>query len=439
MFIDPLDPVKPAYVKEIADTRVGKVVNDIVDFLIRYHADILSDVQINVENNRITEKVIREKIYRDHAYVNIDINELVKKVLDRLFGYHILQKYIDNREVSDIRVTAYDNIWIRKKGKWFKTGDKFSDEDEYFNFVRYCVLKNKGRITEEKPSVLVSDRINKLRIHARIHPVNISPPSLVIRIHRPEVFSSLEELYSGESFMMNLEMYDFLTKVINAGCNIIIAGPSASGKTTLLRALINKIPDHLAITTNEESAELHSSHPNIIQSQILSDREENKNIDLEKLTRESLLMTNDVIVVGEIKSSETLALFDAMSTGHICYTTVHSDKAETTLDRIIILMKKNPLAQQYSDQYLRELLADSIDLIIYVKRFKVVEISEVIIEESSKQVKYNPLFQFSIKEFVDGEMKGIFIKAGHPMQKVKDKLLKHSKEFERLYVCECHE
>lgn len=433
MLIDPFKTAKEEQVMDITFDRVDKVVGDIVGYLINYHSDILSDVQIDAGDNRMVEKIIREKIYRDHIHINIDINDLVKRVLDRLFGYHILQKHIDDGDVSDIRTVTWNNIWIKKKGKWINTGDRFSDEADYLNFVRYCVLKNKGKITEEKPMVVVSDRRNKLRIEAGIAPVNVGAPNLVIRIHRPESFESLDDLYAGESFMMSSEIYKFLLEAVTAGCNIIIAGKGASGKTTLLRALIDKIPGDIAVTSNEETAELFSRHPNIIQRQILKNRDGNKGISLENLTAHSLVMTNDAIVVGELKGSEAMVFFDAISTGHRGYATVHSDSAELTLDRLVTLMKRDPQAQQYSDKYLRELLAESIDLVIYMKNFKIEEVSEVLLEKKHGNVKINPLFKFETRQVIEGELKGIFKKTGEPMQKARVKLSISHTEFKRLY------
>jgi len=434
MLIDPLKKAVGHEKKlEVTPDRVNSAVSEIIGYLINFHADLLVDVQSKSANNKNIERIMREKIYRDHIHINIDVNELVKKVLDRLFGYHILQKYIDDKNVSDIRVLNWDNIHIKRKGKWIRTKDRFSEPADYNNFVRYCVLKNKGKITEEKPIVVVSDRKNKLRIEAGIPPVNINSPNLVIRVHRPEFFTRLDELYSGDSYMMNLEIYNFLLKAITAGCSIIISGKGGSGKTTLMRALVDKIPENLAITSNEETAELFSHHPNIIQRQILGNREASRNITLESLTSQALLMTNDVIVVGELKGAEAMVFFDAVSTGHRAYATVHSDSAEMTLDRLVTLMKRDPQAQMYSEQYLKELLADSVDLIVYMKNFKVAEISEIILDKQKGTVNYNYLFKYKTKEIIDGESKGLFLKVQEPKQKVKQRLEISRKEFQRIY------
>ena len=124
--------------------------------------------------------IVREKVYKE--YSNMNTESTINSILDRLFGYHILQKYIDNINITDIRVTRFDNIFVKEFGIWKKTKESFSNENDFLNFVRYCILKNGGKITNEIPIVTVSDRKNNLRIEAGIEPVNVSSPNLVIRI-----------------------------------------------------------------------------------------------------------------------------------------------------------------------------------------------------------------------------------------------------------------
>lgn len=82
--------------------------------------------------------------------------------------------------------------------------------------------------------------------------------------------------------------------------------------------------------------------------------------------------------------------FDAISTGHAGYTTLHSDKAENTIDRLITLMKRDPRAQMYKDEYLEKLLARTIDIIIYMKDFKIYEITKV---SYDKDIVYKTLYK----------------------------------------------
>lgn len=418
-----IDPLKNNNSEEKFLTKnISKrdVISEIISFLINNYSEYLSDVEVN---KQFVENIVKEKVYKDYSNMNTD--STIKDILNRLFGYHILQKYIDDENVSDIRVTRFDNIIIKKLGKWVKTQESFYNEEDFLNFVRYCVLKNHGKITTESPIVVVSDRKNNLRIEAGIEPVNVVSPNLVIRIHRPDKLESMEELCFTDIEMFNLEIYRFMVKAVKAGGNIIISGKGGSGKTTLMRNLINIIPEDLSITSNEESAELYSNHPNIIQREILKNRAEDKNITLSNLTAHSLVMSNDVVVIGELKGEEAMVFFDAVATGHIGYATVHSDSSLNTIDRLVTLMKRDPKAQSYSDKYLRKLLSMSVDLVIFMKNFKVHEISEVLYNKETDDVKYNPLYEFEVEKYENGKSIGFFRTLNEPSGRIKDKIQKH--------------
>lgn len=418
MLIDPYKSINKNVKVEKIITRTDKIVNDVIEFLIENYAQVLGTSVLDTKNRISAEKIIREKLAKDYNYGNYDIEGLIKNILDRIFGYHILQKYIEDVTVSDIRAIKWNSIYIMREGKWIKVEDSFSNEVEFYNFVRYCVLKNNGKITHERPIAVVSDKYNHLRIEAGISPVNIVSPSLVIRIHRPDIKLGLDEL-CYEKNMISPEINDFLKKAVVAGCNIIIAGKGGSGKTTLLRACIDEIPDSVSVTSNEETAELYSSHGNIIQREIIKDRASG-NIPLEELTRHSLVMSNDAIVIGELKGEEAMAFFDGISTGHIGYATVHSESAELVLDRLVTLMKKDSLAHQYTDKYIKDILAQSIDLIIYMKNFKVYDICEIEFSYETG-VKYRKLFEY-LPKTKDSKDEGEFSKVNDSVGRASNKI-----------------
>lgn len=425
MLINPLK-VKVKEVENNAEVNKDKVISNIISYLIKNYAEYLSDIDMNKE---LVESIVREKVYKE--YSNMNTETTITAILNRLFGYHILQKYIDDEAVSDIRVTKFDSIFIKRKGKWEQTVEKFENEGEYIDFVRYCVLKNRGKISNETPIVIVSDRKNNLRIEAGIEPVNVLSPNLVIRIHRPNGMQALEDLLMTSAEMISVDIYKFLSKAIIAGCNVVISGKGGSGKTTLMRTLINKIPENLSITANEETAELYSTHPNLIQREILSNRVGDKNITLEKLTAHSLVMSNDVIVIGELKGAEAMSFFDAVSTGHRGYATVHADSSESTVDRLVTLMKRDEKAQMYSNDYLTKLLSMSLDLVIYMNNFKVQEMAEVVYNKEEEKIEYNLLYEFEVEKIENGKSVGKFKKLNDPIGKVKRKIELSKSEIER--------
>ena len=415
-----INPLKNENIKATSfqkDISKRDAISEIIAFLINNYSEYLSDVDVN---RQFVENIVKEKVYSDYSNMNTD--STIKDILDRLFGYHILQKYIDDEKISDIRVTRFDNVLVKRNGVWEKTKDSFFNEEDFLNFVRYCVLKNHGKITNEMPIVIVSDRKNNLRIEAGIEPVNVSSPNLVIRIHRPENLQTMKSLCSKEIEMFNDDICKFLLDSIKAGVNIIISGKGGSGKTTLMRNLINNIPGDLSITSNEETAELYSTHPNIIQREILKNRSTDKNITLAKLTAHSLVMSNDVVVIGELKGEEAMVFFDAVATGHRGYATVHSDSSLNTLDRLVTLMKRDIKAQNYTDKYLRKLLSMSVDMVIFMKNFKIHEISEVLYNKEKDDVEFNPLYEFEVEKYEKGKSIGKFKVLNKPKGRIKEKI-----------------
>ena len=89
MLINPLDVKKNCEIEK--NISNNDVVSDIISFLIKNHSNYLSDIEINKE---MVENIVREKVYKE--YSNMNTESTIKTILDRLFGYYILQKYIDN-------------------------------------------------------------------------------------------------------------------------------------------------------------------------------------------------------------------------------------------------------------------------------------------------------------------------------------------------------
>jgi len=373
--------------ENIKEEKKDRLVENSIDFLINNYKQLIDNKKTG-EIKRILEKYfISQKIKLNN--INADI--VIKEVTNKLFGYDILQQYIDDKYTTDIRAVEYDNIYVKKFGKWEKSNISFASKEEFDDFIRYSILKNGGNINYEKPIVVVSDKINHLRIEAGIDPVNVKASSIVIRIHKDNNTKTLESLFAKD-YMLNKEQYMFLENSVKQLKNILIVGKGGSGKTTLLRALIEKLPKDIAICTNEETAELYINNRNIIQREVLMRKTEEQSIDLEKLTRHSLVMSNDVIIIGELKGKEASMFFDAISTGHVGYTTIHADSVENSIDRLIVLIKKDIKAQGYTDIFLRRFIISSIDYIVYMKEYKIEEIASLEYDERENRIKKNTIF-----------------------------------------------
>lgn len=368
--------------EEVIKTKdKNDIIQKSISFLITNHKDIIESRKESEIRKSLEKYYISQKINLN----SVNIENMVKEISNKLFGYGILQQYIEDKYTTDIRVVAYDKIYVKKLGKWEKTNSCFDSIEEFDEFIRYAILKNGGNINYEKPIVVVSDKTHHLRIEAGIDPVNVQASSIVIRIHKDNETKNLETLFVKDN-MLNKNEYVFLQESVQKLKNILIVGKGGSGKTTLLRAIIDKLPENIAICTNEETAELYIENRNIIQREVLIRKTDEQSVDLEKLTRHSLVMSNDVIIIGELKGKEASIFFDAISTGHVGYTTIHADSVENSIDRLIVLIKKDIKAQGYTDTFLRRFIISSIDYVVYMKDYKIQEIAELVYDEKENKI-----------------------------------------------------
>lgn len=352
---------------------------DLNDLTQKIKSEIISKYLENLskfDEVKIKNKIMEYIYDRFKKLTKKEIENIASNIIDDIFGYGILQKYITDEVTTDIRVVSYNSIYLKQVGNWVKSPETFVSEVELEEYIRYCVFKNSAVINNETPIVTLSDRKYNLRIEAGIKPVNVNSSNIVIRIHKNNEEKTMESLMAIDD-MFDTETYKFLLESVINEKNIIICGRGGSGKTTLLRAIIEKIPSQRSIVSSEETAELNIKNKNIIQREVVSNRSEDKKIDLDLLTRHALVMSCETIILGELKSSEANVFFDAISTGHNGYATVHADSTKNTIDRIIVLIKKDIRAQGYKEEFLRQLLASSIDYIIYMEKYKIDTVSKV--------------------------------------------------------------
>jgi flagellar protein FlaI len=139
---------------------------------------------------------------------------------------------------------------------------------------------------------------------------------------------------------MSAEILAYFWLAIENRVNALIAGGTASGKTTILNALSLFIPREAKIVSIEETREINLPHPNWIPGvarsgfgEIVQDKMVGE-IDMYDLMKAALRQRPEYIIVGEIRGREAYVLFQAMATGHATYSTVHADSAKSLIHRL---------------------------------------------------------------------------------------------------------
>jgi len=139
---------------------------------------------------------------------------------------------------------------------------------------------------------------------------------------------------------VSAEILAYFWLAVENRVNALIAGGTASGKTTILNALSLFIPREAKIVSIEETREINLPHPNWIPGvsrtgfgEVVANKMVGE-IDMYDLMKAALRQRPEYILVGEIRGKEAYVLFQAMATGHATYSTVHADSAKSLIHRL---------------------------------------------------------------------------------------------------------
>ncbi|MBS2024417.1 MAG: CpaF family protein [Deltaproteobacteria bacterium] len=239
--------------------------------------------------------------------------------------------FLDDPLVSEILINGFDEIWIEKKGKLYKTEARFSEEGLLAaarNMAQYV-----GRpLSDERPR-LDARLPDGSRIHVVLPPVSRKGCTLAIRKFFPDRLG-LDTLIKFGTITKPLAR--FLEALIELRLNIVVAGGTGSGKTSLLNVLSSVIAPHERILTIEDSAELQLQQPHLVSLETRPpDKLGKGEVTIGDLLQSALRLRPDRIIVGEVRGGECFYLLQAMNTGHGgSLTTTHANTPVDTLRRL---------------------------------------------------------------------------------------------------------
>jgi len=198
--------------------------------------------------------------------------------------------------------------------------------------------------------------LGRHRFEGLLPPV-VAGPTFSIRRHASRLIGLDEYFEEGIISPGHLEA---IGRAIAARRNIVVAGGTGSGKTTLVNAIIAemvKIAPHQRLVVLEDTAEIQCTAQNTVALHT------SETIDMAQLLRSTLRLRPDRIIVGEVRDGAALTLLKAWNTGHPGgVTTIHANSALSALRRL------EQLTAEVSQQPLREVIADAVDLVISVER-----------------------------------------------------------------------
>ncbi len=255
-------------------------------------------------------------------------------------GYGVINPIILDENIEDISCDGINIpifVYHRKYGT-LRTNLIFTDTDQLNSFViKLASICDQG-VSINDP-ILDGTSPDGHRVQA-VYGTEISPrgSAFTIRLFRKNPFTVIDLVKNGT---ISSEMAVYLWYMVESGSSGIAVGPPAVGKTSLLNALLMFMPENSKVFSIEETRELNFIHENWIATVVREGRidlgpdEENlSKIDTFDLVRIAMRQRPTYIVVGEVRGSETYSLFQAMSTGHTVYSTLHADSMDTLISRL---------------------------------------------------------------------------------------------------------
>lgn len=328
----------------------------------------------------LLRKIIDASI--DECGVNLtedDRGVLAEELFAYVASYGPIEQYFHDPQVSEIMVNSPNQIFIEKNGKMSLTDLKF-DNNDHVRFAINHIINPMGRFISSKHPLIDSRLPDGSRVNAVIPPVSPNGPCITIRRFLKDKLTVNELVQLGS---MTSQIADFLAICVQASLNIVVAGNTSSGKTTLLNMLTQHIPDWERIVTIEDSAELslHQIHVVSLEAQPPDYRGEG-GVTVRDLVKNALRMRPDRIVVGEVRGGEALDMLQAMNTGHDgSLTTIHSNSPRDTISRLETMSMMSGLEMPLSA--IRKQIASALNLIVQLSRFpdgsrRITNISEVV-------------------------------------------------------------
>jgi len=293
--------------------------------------------------------------------------------LKREMGTHILSA-LENNNVIEIMLNPDGYLWIEEFGTGMKKICEFSPENakSFMGTIATCL---DTVVNMENPILEGELPFNGSRFEGLLPPV-VAQPTFTIRKKAIKVFTLHDY---AEHKIITTRQKEIIEQAVIEHKNILIVGGTGSGKTTLANAIIERISaltqdDRIVII--EDTAEIQCEAHNKV---ILRTTD---TTTMARLLKATMRLRPDRILVGEARDGVALDLLKAWNTGHPGgMATIHANSAKAGLTRL------EQLIAEVTQSPMQKLIAEAINLVIFITKTKTGHLVEQIIEVKGFDVK----------------------------------------------------
>ncbi|MEK6923754.1 MAG: ATPase, T2SS/T4P/T4SS family [Candidatus Micrarchaeota archaeon] len=262
-------------------------------------------------------------------------NALVGRLIQDMLGLGELELIIADENLEEIVINSCrEPVWVyHKKHGWLKTNVELASEEQIHNYASIIGRKASRQITNLDP-LMDAHLLSGDRVNATLFPISTKGNSITIRKFAKDPWTIVSFVANNT---LSSEAAALFWTALQYEMNILVGGGTASGKTSLLNAILAFTPPNQRVISIEDTRELQL--PDFLHWTPLSTRQPNPEgkggVEMLDLMVNSLRMRPDRIVLGEIRRQrEAEVLFEAMHTGHSVYSTLHADDASQVRNRL---------------------------------------------------------------------------------------------------------
>lgn len=303
---------------------------------------------------------------------------------------------LDDPSVSEILINGPETIYFERAGRLHRAeGVKFADASALLAAARN-IGEFVNRLIDAEHHSMDARLPDGSRVHVIIPPSSRVGTCISIRKFQKSSFN-LDSLVERGS--MSAAAAEFLKLSVLLHKNMIIAGGTGTGKTSMLNALSASIPEHERIIVIEDSSELQLHQPHTVYLEAQPARPDGRgHVSIRDLFVDSLRMRPDRIVVGEVRRGEALDLIQSMLSGHAgSLSTVHANTPRDAAIRLETLCMMSDVALPV--QVARTQVASALHLVVNIARLgdgsrRVQSIAECLGLDDRNQYVFQELFRF---------------------------------------------
>jgi pilus assembly protein CpaF len=274
-----------------------------------------------------------------------------------------IERLILDDAISEVMINGHDHIFIEKAGFIEPVPGVRLGEKSLMVAVKNIARRLGDDISECKP-ILDSRLPDGSRVAAVIPPCSVDGVTLTIRKFDTRHFGVEDLVQAGtlDRWLANrLEGYVLARK------NILIAGATGSGKTSMLNVLGKFIPSDERVLLIEDTSEIHMGQDNLVRFEARQPQNGLPAVTLRDLLKASLRHRPDRLILGEIRGNEAFDLLQLLNTGHAgSLSTVHATSARQALARFTSCVLQSGVDLPY--RAVKTNIGDSVNVVVHLER-----------------------------------------------------------------------